>query len=169
MRRKEPEVPGLLVEALKQSYDFLADRRPRGLDTLARAAAAVGATQAVPLLAARLADPSTPAAALKDIVSALVQLGGKDALGPLRQTLLVYRSDPMFASDAAALQRAGEGLLKLGGEPERLTLQYVALEPHTLPALASHFSKLLIETAQRPPLPKPAAKKPFSVDGTSRL
>lgn len=171
VQRKEPEVAGLLVAALNQSYDFLEDRRPRGLDTLARAAAAVGAAEAVPVLAQRLADPSTPAAALKDIVAALVQLGGKDALAPLRQTLLVYRSDPMFGSDAAALQRAGEGLLKLGGEGERRLLQFVALEPHTLPALSSHFNKLLLETAQRPPVNtgKPAVKKPFSIDGNSRL
>lgn len=170
IKRKEPEVAGLLVDALHQSYDFLADRRPRGLDILARAAAAVGATEAVPVLVQRLADPSTPAAALKDIVAALVQLGGKDALAPLRQTLLVYRSDPMFANDAAALQRAGEGLLKLGGEGERRLLQFVALEPHTLPVLSSHFSKLLLETAQRPPAPtKPAVRKPFSLGGTDRL
>jgi hypothetical protein len=167
--RKEPEVAGLLVEALKQTYDFLEDRRPRGLDTLARAAGAVGATEAVPVLTQRLADPSTPAPALKDIIAALVQLGGKDAVVPLRQTLLVYRGDPMFASDAAALQRAGEGLLKLGGENERRTLQFVALEPHTLPALSGHFSKLLLETAQRPPAPKPVPRKPFSIDGAKSM
>ena len=61
-------------------------------------------------------------------------------------------------------------LLKLGGESERRLLQYVALEPHTLPALAGHFNKLLLETAQRPPAPsKPAVKKPFSIDGSTRL
>ncbi len=169
VQRKEPEVAGQLVAALKQSYDFLEDRRPRGLDTLARAAAAVGANEAVPVLAQRLNDPSTPAAALKDIVAALVQLGGKDAVMPLRQTLLVYRSDPMFASDAAALQRAGEGLLKLGGENERRTLQFVAMEPRTLPALAGHFSKLLVDTAQRAPVPKPVPRKPFSIDGGKNL
>lgn len=171
VQRKDPEVAGQLVAALNQSYDFLEDRRPRGLDTLARAAAAVGATEAVPVLVQRLADPSTPAAALKDIIAALVQLGSKEALPPLRQTLLVYRGDPMFASDAAALQCAGEGLLKLGGESERRLLQFVALEPHTLPALAGHFSKLLLETAQRPPASsnKPAVKKPFSIDGANRL
>ena len=100
-----------------QSYDYLEDKRPRGLDVLARVATAVGATETVPALSARLLDPSTPSAALKDLVLALTKLGGKDAIRPLRDALLVYRADPLFASDPEVLKRAGEGLLAVGGEP----------------------------------------------------
>lgn len=154
-RKDDPkEISALLVAALRQSYDFLEDKRPRGLDVLARVAQSVGAKDAVPVLAERLLDPSTPTAALKDIVVALTKLGGKDALPPLRNALLVYRADPLFASDPDVLRRAGEGLLALGGEPERRLIQYVSMEPHTLPGLATHFRKVLDERAQ----PKAAAK-----------
>jgi hypothetical protein len=74
------EVSSLLLAALKQSYDYLEDKRPRGLDVLARVATAVSATETVPVLAERLLDPNTPAAALKDVVLALTKLGGKDAI-----------------------------------------------------------------------------------------
>jgi outer membrane protein assembly factor BamB len=151
VKRKDPEVAALLCEALKSSYDYLEDKRPKGLDVLARAAAAVGAKDAVPVLTQRLTDPSTPAPALKEIVAALTQLGGKDVIAPLRESLLMYRSDAAFSADSDAWKRAGEGLLKIGGEGERRTVQFVALEPRTLPPLAEHFTKLLVESAQRPP------------------
>ena len=154
-RKDDPkEISALLVAALRQSYDFLEDKRPRGIDVLARVAQAVSAKETVPVLAERLLDPSTPTAALKDVVVALTKLGGKDALPPLRNALLVYRADPLFASEPDVLRRAGEGLLALGGEPERRLIQYVSMEPHTLPGLATHFRKVLDERAQ----PKPAAK-----------
>ena len=63
----------------------------------------------------------------------------------------MYRSDAAFSADSDAWKRAGEGLLKIGGEGERRTVQFVALEPRTLPPLAEHFTKLLVESAQRPP------------------
>jgi HEAT repeat protein len=154
-RKDDPkEISALLVAALRQSYDFLEDKRPRGIDVLARVAQAVSAKETVPVLAERLLDPSTPTSALKDVVVALTKLGGKDALPPLRNALLVYRADPLFASEPDVLRRAGEGLLALGGEPERRLIQYVSMEPHTLPGLATHFRKVLDERAQ----PKPAAK-----------
>ncbi len=154
-RKDDPkEVSTLLLAALKQSYDYLEDKRPRGLDVLARVATAVSATETVPLLAERLLDPNTPAAALKDVVRALTKLGGKDEIAPLRQSLLLYRADPLFASDPEVLKRAGEGLLAVGGEPERRLVQFVSMEPHTLPGLATHFRKVLDDRAA----PRPAAK-----------
>lgn len=150
------EVSSLLVAALQQSYDYLDDKRPRGLDVLARVATAVGASETVPALSARLLDPSTPAAALKDLVLALTKLGGKDAIRPLRDALLVYRADPLFASDPEVLKRAGEGLLAVGGEPERRLVQFVSMEPHTLPGLATHFRKVLDDRAAPKATAKPA-------------
>lgn len=146
--RNDRESTDLLVAALKQSYDFLEDRRPRGLDTLARVAAALGAVDAAPVLAERLLDPSTPPAAIKDIVASLTQLGSPGTSPrALRDLLLLYRSDPMFQSDPVALQRAGEGLLKLDGEAGRRTVLFVALEPRTLPTVGTYFRKLLDDTA----------------------
>lgn len=163
--RRDRQAQDLLLAALKQSYDFLEDRRPRGLETLARVAAALGAEETAAVLAERLLDPSTPAPALKEIVAALIALGSTNAepkaqnateKAALRDLLLLYRSDPAFAKDPVALERAGEGLLKLDGEAGRRTVRFVALEPHTLPKLGTHFRKLLDETA--PPL------KPLSGD-----
>ena len=156
--RKDRQADDLVVAALKQSYDFLADKRPRGLDTLARVAAALGIEAAAPILGERLLDPSTPAPAVKEIVTALTTLGqGKEGKGEgklygaqaLRDLLLLYRSDPAFQSDPVALQRAGEGLLALDGESGRRTVAFVALEPHSLSPLKSYFRKLLDDTAPK--------------------
>ncbi len=158
-RKDDPtEMAALLIAALKQSYDYLEDKRPRGLDVLARVATALKVTEAVPVLAERLLDPNTPAAALRDVVLALTKLGGKDAISPLRNALLVYRADPQFASDPDVLRRAGEGLLALGGEPERRLLQYVSMEPRTLPGLATHLRKVLDDRAAPKATPKSATK-----------
>lgn len=159
--RRDREVTGMLVEALKQSYDFLDDRRPKGVDVLARAAAAMGAEEALPVLAQRLLDPSTPPGALKEVVSSVAQLGGAKSVKPLRELLLMYRSDPAWSSDPEALRRAGEALIKHGGEPGRRTVQFVALSPRTLPPVAGHFTKLLVETAPKPlaaAVPTPKSK-----------
>jgi len=158
-RKDDPkEITALVVSALRQSYDYLEDKRPRGLDVLSRVATALSIKEAVPVLAERLLDPNTPAAALKDVVLALTKLGGKDAIGPLRNALLVYRADPQFASDPDVLRRTGEGLLALGGEPERRLLQYVSMEPRTLPGLQTHFRKVLDDRATPKATPKAASK-----------
>lgn len=161
-RKDAPEeLAALLVPALKQSFDYLEDKRPKGLDVLAKVAAARGVKEAVPLLAERLLDPGTPAPALKEIALALGQLGGKDSARALRELLLVYRADPLFSQDPDALKRAGEGLLKLDGEAGRRTLQFVTLEPRSLPGLSSHFRKLLDDTAWKPkPQVAPKPQKP---------
>lgn len=159
-RKDAPEeLAALLTASLKQSYDYLEDKRPKGLDVLAKVAAARGVKQTAPLLAERLLDPSTPAPALKEIALALGQLGGKDAAHALRELLLVYRADPLFSQDPDALKRAGEGLLKLDGEAGRRTLQFVTLEPRSLPGLSSHFRKLLDDTAWKPK-PQVTPKQP---------
>ena len=157
--RRDADTADLLLAALKQSYDFLDDRRPRGIDILAKVAAAVAAKETVPALAERLLDPNTPAPALKDIVSALTDLGGVGSAQALRDLLLMYRADLSFQNDLEPLRRAGEGLLKLDGESGRRTLFYVALEPHTLPALSNHFNKILLDTATAATR-APAKKRP---------
>jgi len=157
--RRDRQSVDLLIASLKQSYDFLEDRRPRGLEILSRVAAALGAEESVPVLSERLLDPSTPPAALKELVATLTELGtaggGADGRGrvqgarALRDLLLLYRSAPTFQSDPVALQRAGEGLLKLDGEAGRRTVMFVALEPRTLAPLGTYFRKLLDDTTPR--------------------
>lgn len=160
--RRDKQASDLVVAALRQSYDFLEDRRPRGLDTLARVAAALEIEDAVPVIGERLLDPSTAAPMLKDMVAALTTLGAGPANaapkeGPgrqqgaraLRDLLLLYRSDPTYQNDPVALQRAGEGLLALDGDAGRRTVAFVALEPHSLAPLRTYFRKLLDDTAPK--------------------
>ena len=98
VQRKEPEVADLLVSAEPEL------RLRRG-----SSAARPGYAGARHRQRSRCVGGSAGAGALtggskhagftltaRNIVAALVQLGGKDALAPLRQTLLTYRSDPMF-------------------------------------------------------------------------
>jgi hypothetical protein len=161
--RKDRDVAAMLVAALEARYDFLEGRQPRGVGVLAQAAAAMGIKEAVPALTRHLFDPVTGAGALRDVVGALIKIRDPGAVRSLRELLLLYRTDPLFAKDAEALKLAGEGLLKLGGEPERRLISYVVLEPRTLPPLAGHFSKLLDETAaqrSKSSKPKAAAESP---------
>ncbi len=148
----------LIAAALAQSYDFLQDRRPRGLDILAQVAAALEATQTVPVLIERLLDPSTPQTALKEIVAALIALHRPSAfdssdgktVAALRNLLLLYRSDPVFRNDPMSLFRAAQGLLQLDGAAGRRTVQFAALQPSTLMPLRAQFRKLLDDSV--PPL-----------------
>lgn len=160
--RRDHDVTTMLVQALSERYDYLNDKRAKGVGILAQAAAAMEAKEAVPALARQLQDPSTPPAALKEVVTALVKLGDKDAVRPLREMVLQYRSDPSFAGDPEPLKRAGEGLLKVGGEAERRTVVFIAEEPRTLAPVASYYRKLLDDTAPKPTSPSasPAPAKP---------
>lgn len=143
--RKDADAKAVYHEALGQHADYLADLRPHGADVLAKVEAAVEDKESVPLIAAHLADPATPLAALKEIVRALIQLGGTDSVQALRNMLLTYRSDAAFKEDPLALQLAADGLLKLGGPDGRRVVIFVAEEPRTMPALATYIRKALAD------------------------
>jgi hypothetical protein len=146
--RKDAEAAPLYVDALKLRYDFLEDRHPHGVDVLARACASLAAPpgDAAPLLSAHLLDAATPQAALKDIAGALANLGSPAATAGLREFLLTYRSDPAFLVDPAALNLAGEGLLKNDGGEGRRTVAYVVGDKRTLPAVSAYLKKALDQT-----------------------
>ena len=122
--------------ALARHADFLVDEQPRAIDVLARVVAALDDRTAAPLLGAQLLDFAVPLPALKDLARALVTIGGKESIAPLRDFLLAYRCDPAFAADPTALVVAAEGLLKVGGAAELRLVKFVAEEPRSLPALA---------------------------------
>lgn len=166
--RKDRDVATMLVAQLERRYDFLDNRQPRGVGTLARAAAAMGAREAIPALSRQLTEPTTAPAVLKDLVGALVQLGDREAVRPLRELLMLYRSDPLFVQDAEPLKLAGAGLIKLGGEAGRRTVMYVALEPRTIPPIASYFQKLLDDTAVKPTTKAKAADESPEATPTGR-
>ncbi|MSP59671.1 MAG: hypothetical protein EXR72_04895 [Myxococcales bacterium] len=155
--RQDADSAPLYREALALHYDYLADRRVRGVDTLARVSAVVSDRESSALLARHLADPATPLAAMKEIVKSIVSLGGPEAVKPLRDLVLAYRCDPSFNSDPQALQLAVDGLLRLGGPEERRLLVFVAEEKRTLPSLGAFLRKILVESAPRL-VPKVAPK-----------
>jgi outer membrane protein assembly factor BamB len=141
--RKDAGAAPLYLSALKLHYDYLADRHPHGIDTLARACALLDAKDAAPELAAHLLDPATPQSALKELSAALAGLGGKEAVRALRELLLTYRADPMFLSEPAALTIAAEGLLKQGSADDKRVVLFVADEKRTIPPLARYLKTAL--------------------------
>jgi hypothetical protein len=141
-RRDRLAVP-LMLEALAEHYDFLDDKQPRGLDVLARALAALDAKEAVPLLAAQLADHETPESALRDLVASLASLGGPEAARALADFLLEYHADGDFALDPAPLAIAAEALVKAGGVDARRAAVYVADDPRTLAPLSRQLRSAL--------------------------
>jgi hypothetical protein len=124
--------------------------KPQATDVLARAVAAIGAESAWPLLCERLRDPATPMHALKDIALALRDLKARKAVPALREFLFMYRADPAFASDPAALEAVAEALGALGSQRDRQMLQYVAEEPRTLDKLATYVRNELEQTRKKP-------------------
>jgi hypothetical protein len=157
--RKNAEAAPLIVEALHRRYDHLEDQRPQGVDVLARTAAAIGAKDAVPELAAHLADPATPPAALKDIAAALAALGGKPAAAALRELLVNYRADPLFLVDPAPLTIAGEALLKFGDATDRRAVEFIAEEPRTLPPVGRYLKTAIADALARAALGRTAAHR----------
>jgi hypothetical protein len=98
-------------------------------------------------LEAHLTLPETTPAAATEIARALVAMGAADSTAALRDFLTMYRSDPVYERDPAALIAASEALLRLGGTADRELLLFVAEEPHTAVGLRKHLSRALAETA----------------------
>jgi outer membrane protein assembly factor BamB len=171
VNRHDKESAPLYREALAVRYDYLADRRPRSVDVLARVVAAVGDRSAVPLLGQHLLDPATPLPALKEIVKALIVLGGTESIKPLRDMVLAYRCDPGYLQDPVSLQLAVDGLLKLGGPEERRLVTFVAEEPRTIQPLVAYMHRSLAETAPKAKgkaKAKPGEDRPDAVDPTPK-
>jgi outer membrane protein assembly factor BamB len=144
--RKVPEGLTHLIAALETRSDFVAGTRLRAIDALARAAGAIGRPEATPALIARLHDPETPLAAIKDVVEALAACGDPAALPALRSFLLIYRADPGFGPEPAALTAAVDALLVHGGGAEREIVGFVAADPRSEPRIAEYARRALTQT-----------------------
>ena len=151
--RKNPEALPRLIEALKVQNDYLSGSKTAGTDVIARALGALGSVDAVPALLAQIDAPETPRPYLKDLASALAACQGKAALPTLRTQLVMYRADPQFATDAAALGATIDALLALGGPAERELLAYVAAEPRTAPKVAEYARRVLEAKVPAPAVP----------------
>ncbi len=148
--RKDAEGLQVLIDALALKYDYLAGTAPRALDVIAKAIGAIGKPEAAPALLAHFSAPETPLPAVQAIATALAQCGNRAAVAPLRSYLLMYRADPLFASDVSALSAVIDALLVLGGGGERELVAYVASEPRTQPKVAEYAKRALSQTPTSP-------------------
>ena len=135
----------LLVQALEAHADYVEETRPTTVAAIARAAIATRSRSVALALARHLLQPETPAEAIVQISKAVAAAGAAEALPALRDFLCVYRGEPAFDAEPAALIAVASTLLELGGAPERELLLFVADEPRTVEPLRRHLRQTLAE------------------------
>jgi PQQ-like domain len=146
--RKDTQAIDLFSDAIRVHADYAVGIKPANLDVLARAAGALKAKAAAPLLAEHLRLPETEPAAVIEIARALTAMQADEALPALRDYLAVYRADPFYEGDPSALLAVTDALVKLGASPERELLLYMAEEPRTLQPLREYVRHALVQTAE---------------------
>ncbi|MBC8131532.1 MAG: PQQ-binding-like beta-propeller repeat protein [Deltaproteobacteria bacterium] len=146
--RKDQGAVDLFVEAIRVHADYADGAKSANLDVLARAVGSLRAKEAAGPLATHLRLPETNPAAVIEIARALTVMQATETLPALRDYLIVYRADPIYEGDPAALLAVTDALVKLGGAPERELLLYVAEEPRTLPQVREYARRALIQTAE---------------------
>ncbi|HXJ20343.1 MAG TPA: PQQ-binding-like beta-propeller repeat protein [Polyangia bacterium] len=151
--RRDAGAIDLYRNALRAHADYCEKRPAPPVEELARAIAALGplARSVAPDLEAHLALPETSPAAAAEVARALAAIGAGESTTALRDFLTMYRSDPVYDRDPAALIAASEALLKLGGTVDRQLLLFVAEEPHTAAGLRAHLQRAMGETASARP------------------
>jgi hypothetical protein len=133
----------LYLATLKSHYSFVEGTRATAVDIMAHALGDLKAPEAVRPLLLHLADHETPLAAMVEIVRALLAIGDKSVVEPLRDFLLTYRCDQNFEKVPEALRLVAETLLAMGGENERQLLGFVENDIHTLPSLRTYLTEAL--------------------------
>ena len=139
----------LLVQALAAHADYVEETRPTTVVAIARAAIATRSRLVALALARHLLRPETPAEAIVQISRAVGAAGAVEALPALRDFLCVYRAEPAFDAEPAALIAVASALLEIGGAPERELLLFVADEPRTVEPLRRHLRQTLAEAIPR--------------------
>ena len=133
-----------MLAALALRYDYLAGAlRPPPVGPLADALAAMKETRAAPLLAAHLGDPATPSDDVRRAAAALVELGGKGEIEPIRGFFASYRGlgEPEVDSAIqAAVVSAAAALIKIGA---RDVVARAATDPFTNVALRPRIAAIL--------------------------
>ncbi|MBW2733066.1 MAG: hypothetical protein JRH20_11800, partial [Deltaproteobacteria bacterium] len=145
-RHDKKAIP-LYLKVLKNRYSFIDGTRSKAVDVMARALGDLKAVDAVRPLLFHLADHETPIKALASIARALIRIGDKSALEPLRDFLLTYRCEPEFEKAPEALNTVVDGLLALGTEEERQLLSFVGNDSHTLKSLRTHIAAAMRKRA----------------------
>ncbi len=153
--RRDDESSDLLVEALKQRADFADDTHPTAVVSIARATMATRSKPVAVALAEHLRRPETGPEAIIEISRAVVSAGATDALPALRDFVCMYRGEPFFDADPAALLAVADALLALGGAPERQLLLFIVEEPRTVDPLRRHLQRALAAAPARSALAGP--------------
>ncbi|HXI54610.1 MAG TPA: PQQ-binding-like beta-propeller repeat protein [Polyangia bacterium] len=135
------------VAALKVHTDYVDDRKAQMVGTLARAAAVMKARPLAAPLIEHLRLPDTDPLTAAEIARALAAMGATEALPALRSFLSLYRADPSYEGDPAALLTVSEAILTLGSTGERPFLTTVAEERLTVDPLRLYLRRALAETA----------------------
>ncbi|MBI5482340.1 MAG: hypothetical protein HY906_26025, partial [Deltaproteobacteria bacterium] len=146
VNRKDRGVLEDLVKALRVRYDYAEGSKPRGLEILARALAALETNEGLGLLIDHLMDPETSLVAVREIAVAATRAKARVAIPPMRDYLTTYRADPAFAADPGPMIAVVEGLLQIGGSKERQLLKFVADDPRTVEKLRAYVTNALEQT-----------------------
>jgi outer membrane protein assembly factor BamB len=139
----------LLVQALEAHADYVDETRPTSVAAIARAAIATRSRPVALALARHLLRPETPAEAIVQISRAVSAAEATEAVPVLRDFVCLYRGEPAFDADPAALIAVASALFELGGAAERPLLLFVADESHTVEPLRRHLRQALAETISR--------------------
>jgi outer membrane protein assembly factor BamB len=133
-----------MLAALDHHFDYLASTRsPPPVGPLADALAAMKEKRAAPLLAAHLGDPATPTDDVRRAAAALIELGGKKEIEPIRRFFASYRGlgEPEIDSAIqAAVVSAAAALIKIGA---RDVVAGAATDPFTNVALRPRLAAIL--------------------------
>lgn len=151
-----------MMAALRRRYDFLKDVLvPPPVGPIAQALAAMKETQAAPLLASFLSDPSITDDDVKQCAAALVVLGTAAEVPALRQFFTQVRAAAEPDDVAHAAVSAAEALIKLGGRDGRAVVVAASKDAATTPFVKTRIEALLAALPAapepEPPPPEPSA------------
>jgi outer membrane protein assembly factor BamB len=153
--RKDGNSIDLFIETLKTHSDFVEGTRASSVEIVARAAGAMKAKAVAGALIEHLRLPDTEPETVTQISRALAAIQATEGVPALRDFLSLYRADPAYDAEPAALIAVSEALLQLGGAGERPLLLFIAEQPSTIEPLRLHIRQALAQTAAAVPVVPP--------------
>jgi outer membrane protein assembly factor BamB len=153
--RRDDASADLLVEALRQRADFADDTRPTSVSAIARATIGTRSRPVAVALAEHLRRSETAPETIIEISQAVAAAGAVEALSALRDFVCMYRGEPFYDADPAALLAVANTLLALGGPAERQLLLFVSEEPRTVEPLRRHLQRALAAPPARAAMATP--------------
>ncbi|MCC7538773.1 MAG: PQQ-binding-like beta-propeller repeat protein, partial [Deltaproteobacteria bacterium] len=126
-----------LVEALARHYDYLEQTEPPPLAIIVPALLEAQERTAVPRLIEHMMDHETPMNVLALVITAIVELGDAQVVGPLREFVIRYHADSTFRTNIEPLAAAAAGLLRHGGDEGRQMVTALGQNPQTLQPLVA--------------------------------